>query len=340
MIQIGNGGTPPSSRIETPVELFFIKGTAVPTTLAAETAIGDVEITVVDGTNLQADGYLGIFSPDASRFFFSEIISESSNVVTVDTPLDFAFSVGDNVQPLSRELNIDGSTTPTEFKIQGAGTGSNIAINITRFMFSMECDTAVDLNKFGDLTALTNGIVLRRSNGQTRNIFNVKRNSDLVELAYDVTFYDSSNPSQGVDGVSCRYTFNGEDKHGTALQLLPGDSLDLLVQDDLSGLLKFRILGQGYETTICCQPEIFDIPVGDTPTPVATNITKGFIHPINQRVKYMQYYQPTGLTAPTTRDDFIEFDMPGIEIRSSTGIDVYLAVAGDGTDPGRIRIDL
>jgi hypothetical protein len=338
MMQIGNGGTPPSSRVETPVELWFQRGTAAPTTVATAPSIGDFDLVVASATNFAIGSYVGVFCPSANRFFFAEVLAISVNTLTFDTPIDFAFLVGDNVQPLTREINTNGATIPVTYQIQGAGPTSGLAINITRFMFSMECSSAVDLHKFGNITdGLARGLVLQRANGITRNIFNAKTNSDLVSLAYDVTFYDATQPVQGIHGLSCRYTFSGEDKHGTVLQLLPGDSLDLLVQDDLSTLVKFRILGQGYETRVCCTPSVIDIPAGNTMTPVATNVTTGYVHAMTQSVKYVQFYTATGDTAPTDKSEAVAFD-DGIEIRSSTGIDVYVGVAS-GT-PGKVRIDL
>lgn len=341
-IQIGDGGGPIDARVETPVDFFFIRGIAAPTTVAVETAIGDHDVVVASSANFTSGTFTGIFDPDENRFYFGTVLDVNGNTLAMDTPLDFEFTVGDNVQPLSRDLNVDGSTTPVTFQIRGAGPTSELAINITRFMFSMECDTSLDLNKFGDLTALTNGLVLRRSNGITRNIFNIKRNSDFVILAYDLTMYDATHPIQAVNGLASRYTFNGEDKHGTVLQLLPGDSLDLIVQDDLSDLEIFQVMGQGYESKVCCTPQVIEIPADGVPHLVAFNIVKGFIHTVQTRseLTYLQTYRATGAPAPTDFSDSIQWvpNQGGIPINTSTGVDVYVGVVGNV--PGKIRLDV
>jgi hypothetical protein len=344
-IQIGNGGGPADARIETSIGLFFVRGIAAPTTVTVQPSINDRDLQVVSAANFTtADGgtYTGVFNPIENRFFFGNVTAINGNTLTFDTPIDFEFSVGDNVQPLSLNLNVDGSTTPVTFQIRGSGPGSNLSINITRLMFVMECDTRVDLNKFGDLSALINGLVLRRSNGITRNIFNLKRNSDFVTLAYDLQMFDASNPAQGVNGIASRNTYNGEDKRGTVLQLLPGDSLDLIVQDDLSGLELFQIQGQGFESRLCCTPRVIDIPADNLPHLVAQNIVKGFIHTVNTRseLTYLQTYRTTGDAAPTDFSDSIQWvqSQGGIPINTSTGVDVYIGVVGN--TPGKIRLDI
>jgi hypothetical protein len=338
LIQIGNGGNLPGSRTTAPIDLFFIRATGAPTTLDTQASIGDYDIDVISATGFSAGTYMGIFCPTANRFFFTTVLNVVSNTLTLDTPLDFAFIPGDNVLPLTRDLNVDGSTTPVVFQIRGGGAGSTLSIDINRLMFSMDTTTRVTLQDFGDLTALTNGLVLQRSDGITRNTFNIKQNSDFVSLAYDLQMFDATNPNEN-NGLACRYTFNGQDKHGTALQLEPGDSLDLIIQDDLSGLEKFHIMGQGYESELTQSPEFIDIAAGDTMTPVGINKTRGTIYLMEQPRKYLQYWCKTGDPAPTDQSNGVEIERPGLEIKSSSGIDVYIGVAGT-TLSGRVRADL
>ena len=93
---------------------------------------------------------------------------------------------------------------------------------------------------------LTNGIVLRVVNGRTWNIWDVHLNAEFANLAYDYQTFLATNPAQGVNGLAVRYTFAGQDKHGVAVRLEPGDSLQLVIQDDLSDLVSFRIIAEGH----------------------------------------------------------------------------------------------
>ena len=113
-------------------------------------------------------------------------------------------------------------------------------------MVSMVCASLVDLSTFGDLTALTEGIVLRKVDGDYRNIWNVKTNNDFSNLAFDLKIYEKTNPAQGIDGLSCRYSFAGQEKHGVALRLEPGEKLEIINPENLTGLTSFRVIAQGH----------------------------------------------------------------------------------------------
>ena len=57
-----------------------------------------------------------------------------------------------------------------------------LAVSFVSFIISMITATAVDLATFGDIAALTNGIVLRRTDTITQNIWNIKTNLDMLKL--------------------------------------------------------------------------------------------------------------------------------------------------------------
>ena len=93
---------------------------------------------------------------------------------------------------------------------------------------------------------MTNGIVLRVSNGVKTNIWNAKTNADLALLGFDFIYPDKI--PAGTYSARFRITYNGQDKHGVTLRLEPGDTLELIVQDDLTDLDLFYMMGQGHLT--------------------------------------------------------------------------------------------
>jgi hypothetical protein len=229
-----------------PLDLYFIQAIGAPTTSTGAVAIGDVIIPVTSAASISVGNRLGVFSVVAgeNRFYFGQVTAVNSLNITVDTPFDFAFGAASVVQSTTRELDVDGSSTTQVFTVNGPTTGA--AVDITRIMIQMECASAADLSTFGDLTALTNGIVLRRNNGVVNNIWNVKKNSEFSNLAFDFDIFAASNPSSGIDGLKCRYTFAGQDKHGVAVRLATGETLEVLIQDDITGLDSFHIIAQGH----------------------------------------------------------------------------------------------
>ena len=225
-------------------------GQGAPTTLTVATAVDDPTITVADDASFGTGQFFGIFGgdPDVPQFYFGTVWEAPvANVLKVDSQLDSVFGIGSVVLPLSKNMAVDGSVTPVTFSVQAGGATSNIMVDVARIMMVMETPGAVDLNKFGSGAPLTKGILFRRKNGVVENIWNVKTNRDFVKLTFDYDPYVASNPSQGIDGLSVRNTYAGEDKHGSTLGLEPGDSLEMIVRDNLlTRTTIFETMGQGH----------------------------------------------------------------------------------------------
>lgn len=243
-----NGGVPVNVQDQTtrPLDFYFLQATGAFTTLAAGSSQDDTTLTLTDATGFVDGTYILLTNAATDYFSFAtQLGAPAANVITIDTPLDSDVDAGFNVAPLTREMNVDGSVAASTFQVRGGGPGSTIEIDITRLNIQIYTATNPDVSDFGDIaTGLTKGIVLRRNNGSTENIWNIKDNGDFAILAYDLDFLDALG--QGQAGLKCRYTFAGQEKHGVAVRLSPGDTLDLIIQDDLTDLERFRIMAQGH----------------------------------------------------------------------------------------------
>jgi hypothetical protein len=227
------------------LDLFFLRPVGAPTTLTQSAVLNEYTLELTDATDFVTGTYVGVFS-DVGRYYFGEVLIKSVNQITLDTPLDFAFdSAVTKVLPTSRDMNVDGSETPVTFSIQAGESG--LVIDLTRLIVSMTHGSAGDDGLYGNLTKLTRGLVLRRVDGNTRNYWNIKDNGEWANLSYDVT-YSIRSGGGGTFGTRSRYSWAGTDKHGVAVRLGPGERLDAIVQDDLTGLTSKRMLVAGHET--------------------------------------------------------------------------------------------
>lgn len=233
-----------------PVIGFFNK-LVTNTTSTAAVAIGDRQMTLLSITGFVVGQYVQIFSATEDRFYLGNITAINGNIITVDTPFDFAFDSGAFVLGSIKNLNVDGSVTPQIFVLRHGALSLGVLdvdFDMTRIIFTCQTASAVDLSKFGDIAGgLTNGIVLRRTDGVTRNIFNAKTNGELANLMFDFIVQTASNPAQGQDGFIGRMTFTGQEKMGVALRIKSGEDLELIVQDNLSTLTSFFAIVEGHE---------------------------------------------------------------------------------------------
>lgn len=222
------------------------------TDLAIDAAQKSYTITPTDTTGFVAGRYIILFHPSSKNFsFYKQIGDPAAGVVTLDTPLDFSYPAGTFVDTSTTALDVDGSSAVQTFGLRGTGAppGVDITVDITRLIFACTAASAIDLAKFGDLTALARGLVLRRRNDRLENIFNVKTNGQIAGIMYDYDDFASTNPSKGVDGFTSRLTFGGQNKIGVVQRLEIGEDLEILVQDDLRGLTSLEIIAEGHIVT-------------------------------------------------------------------------------------------
>lgn len=232
----------------TPVFIIPMSQEVDSTELTSVTAIDDYTMTIADTTNFVDGSFVVCLSDTGGRYWYGyQVGAPVGSVITVDRPFDYAFQVGDGVTSAITNMNVNGATTTQIFRVRiGEPLGGiPVTIDVTRIIIVIHADSAVDLAKFGNLTALTKGITLRRIDGVYQNIFNVKSNSDFASLAFDLNMYAATNPTQGQDGLACRLTFGGQNKMGVVLRIGPNEDLQLLINDNLTGLVDFTIMVEG-----------------------------------------------------------------------------------------------
>lgn len=210
--------------------------------LAIDAVIDQYTVTVVDGSSVVNGTYICI--QEGTRALQAKVLSGGgTNTLTLDTPLDYAFTTAATIANRSPEMNVNGSVTPVVFRLAPI---AGVKWDVTRIIGSMTHSAAPNDGLFGGIDALTRGIVVRKSDGIHHTIFNAKTNGEMKERMYDVQY--ASAPPTGLEGTSFRRTFAGQDKNGVTIRLDGdlGESLEIIIQDDLSTLASFRVVAQGH----------------------------------------------------------------------------------------------
>lgn len=214
------------------------------TTLSAQADPEDLTLTLTDTTGFVAGKSAAVFA-DADDFYIGKQIgAPAGSVITLDTPVDIVLPNASAVAAVTTNMAVDGSVTTQIFQIGPAGPGSIAVTEVTRILGHMLDSSAMDDGKFGGITALTNGVVLRKNDGVITNQWNVKTNADLALLCYNFNYSDKAPGGQF--GCNFRNTYAGQGAHGVVLELLPGEFLEVLIQDDLTGLDEFTMMAQGH----------------------------------------------------------------------------------------------
>ena len=219
--------------------------------LVAPASKDDLTITISSGVQPSLGNVLCL--KENTSFYQGEILAVVANGinwdVTLDTPLDAPFSTLGGCSERSSNLAVDGSVTPVEFSVSPVNLSDGVEWDITRIIGTIISATSMDDGRFGGIAGgLPNGLVVRYTDGVTKNIFTVKTNGDLATQMYDVAYSDKA--PAGEYGLRFRRTFAGQSKSGVAIRLKAslGDALTIIVQDDLSSLVDFSVVVHGHRT--------------------------------------------------------------------------------------------
>jgi len=187
-----------------------------------------------------------------SKFFQADILSVAGDnpyTCVLDSPLDYAYTIAATGHVSTKHLNVNGSlASPIYFTVSPVGLNPGTKWDITRVLITMECASTPDSLKFGDLTKLTNGVILRFEDGFTKNIFNAKSNGEIADRSFDIAYDDrASGASKWF--FRARRTFSGLDQNGVVIRLHSNteDTVKMIIQDNLTSLTDFRVVVQGHK---------------------------------------------------------------------------------------------
>jgi len=169
-------------------------------------------------------------------------------------PVDYMFDITDGCSIGTSNWAVDGSVIDIVFSISPYGNINTTKWDITRIIFKCDgagmsnpSDKTPDYTAFFTMDQVTNGAYLRTVDGHTKNIFNVKNNGDMLSRMYDVTINTELN-KVGLYTTFARRTFAGQDKNGVTIRLnaLGADSLEWVIQDDLTSMVSCVAVVQGH----------------------------------------------------------------------------------------------
>ena len=137
------------------------------------------------------------------------------------------------------QANVDGSVTKRIFTLNNVT--SDLILNITNFRVHITDNLAMDDGGFGGMSALLYGVVLRKLflDGTYVNYWDFRTNGDIALASRDLVYRP-----KGLGGdfaLSANIPIGGIQNSGGILSLKGGEVFQLVVQDDLTPLVSFRI---------------------------------------------------------------------------------------------------
>lgn len=223
---------------------FYFKRQLGLTTLASNATINSYTIELAEGHGVTNGEYLSFLEDNNATQ--SKVINVSTNTITLDSPIDYAYTTNALVRRTTIDMNVDGSSTPVIFNIVPA---FNNKWHINNINMSIEDNATMDTSLFGGLPALSKGVLIRIVDGATHNITSIKSNGEFEVRGFDVKYSDKA-PS-GYYGLHVTKSFNSQIGNGSAIYLdgSNSDELQIIIQDNLTGLSRLRATVQGHYVT-------------------------------------------------------------------------------------------
>jgi len=240
---IGNGGR--EFRINNVPVNDYVHRHGAATTLAVAVSTGDTSVDVLDASGFSVGQFVH-FGAEIGHTepIHSQITAIAVNNITLDRPIDNNFQIGDEIEEVIVDMSTDIGTlvAPISYKYYPR---KDTVEHITILILSMVHAGAGDNSKFGDLVALSNGVVVRGLiNGVIRTFSNWKTNDDVILDMYDLV-YDAKSGG-GKFGTRARTLLEELDVK-IRLNYAKGDYLEVLIQDDIQALTSCRMRVQGHE---------------------------------------------------------------------------------------------
>ena len=231
------------------VNKYLHQHTAVSSTISTATLVNDTAIEIADTTGFLVGDSLHINTTNLEPTH-PEVISIAAGTpgtLTIDSPLDRAHSIGDEVVVSVVDLasQIGSLAVPQEY---WAAPQPGEVWHITNLTLAMGHGTAGDFGLFGNLAELTNGVVLRaKVSGNYGTLTNWKTNGDINVDTGEVDFHVRSGGG-GTHGTSTNGAFRR--RTGAVLRLDgdEGDRFEVYVQDNLTTLAFWKMKVQGHFT--------------------------------------------------------------------------------------------
>lgn len=213
------------------------------TTLDVEASVGDILINVASTTGFVAGlSFLTIGNTEEHEVGHFHATAVNAGVsLELNRPLDRNQLVGATVQEITSAMNVIGSSaSPVSYIVKPLSTER---WQITRILITLLDQTAMDDARFGGLAPLGNGVVIRLyKDSAFQTLTHWRSNGDLKEDMFDLTYSDKA--PAGFFGLTARWTFTRAE-FVADLDGAVGDYLEVLIQDDLTGLDDFKLKAQG-----------------------------------------------------------------------------------------------
>jgi len=239
-----NGAIPVNIQDQTSqtVDLYLMDAIATPN-ITSPISINETTIAIDSNAGI-VDGHAICLKED-DKFYQGVVKSSSTNEISLSAPVDTSFTTLATIKVGAWNMAVDGSGTNKVFSISPP---PDVKFDIYGITISGLDELKMDGTTFiGIEDGITNGIVLRHSNGRTKNIGFFVNNLGMEEQGFDVKYIDANRKSEY--GIVARKNFSVTNGVAIRLDGSVEDRVDVIIRDDLSSQSLIAVVMHGHVVT-------------------------------------------------------------------------------------------
>lgn len=183
---------------------------------------------------------------DNESYFQGIIQSVTANTITFTPGLDKEYDLSNSVVKCGEwdMSTIDGSTNPTEFYITPP---TDVKWHLESSVFNILDNSAMDDGMFGSRSALTNGFVVSRVDGYTKELFLIYNNAGFKLRGFNREYAEKAPAGDYSYFADIQYN----EKFGAVVELdgRTNDKYIVLIQDDMTSQEQMAYTVAGHRTT-------------------------------------------------------------------------------------------
>jgi hypothetical protein len=219
-------------------------------TLNQNASIGDSTIEVNTSSQYTANDYITIVEGTTQESDILKVIASDGTdpgTLTLDRPLENAYTTAATViSGVDKNLKTTAGTiaAPITYSI-APPSDESWHIRTLSLIFVDGTNPAIEL--FSGIAALTNGLVIRQNGTTKKNLAVIRSNQDMYEY-FGGPEVDIQQKSGGGDYMLSALWHLTE--HAEAIVKLvgsSGDSLDFVIQDDLTAITEIEVVAFGHK---------------------------------------------------------------------------------------------
>lgn len=224
------------------LESYFLINVKGNGTLTNDAMMFSNSINVSDTTGCVVGEAIYLYNNESS---FQALISGiTGNTISFTPILDRDFYSNNSYYECgSTNLGVDGSVNPVTYCIHPP---TNISWDIETLTINFIDNADMDASLFGSRAALTNGLLIRKTNGDYNNLFMIYNNNGFILRGFDYLNIPKAPSGVYIADFSLKF----DKSYGSIINLKgeDGDCIEIIVSDDLTSQTRIVASVAGHRT--------------------------------------------------------------------------------------------